>query len=65
MENIDEAFNPDPEHEEKPKQIKTIKPASFKQKLYLETEDDVDAFVNKVRDELLEAVKNNIRVRIE
>ncbi|MDL1980389.1 MAG: BREX system P-loop protein BrxC [Deltaproteobacteria bacterium] len=65
LENIDEAFNPDPEHEEKPKQIKTIKPASFKQKLYLETEDDVDAFVNKVRNELLEAVKNNIRVRIE
>jgi hypothetical protein len=39
--------------------------SSFKQKLYLETEDDVDAFVNKVRNELLEAVKNNIRVRIE
>ena len=61
LENIDEAFKP----EEKPKQIRTIKPASFKQKAYIDTEADVEAFINKVKDELLEAVRNNIRVRIE
>ncbi len=31
----------------------------------VETVDDVNAFVDKVKDTLLEAVNNNIRIRIE
>ena len=65
LEAIDGAVNDKGGREEKPKQIKTIKPASFKQKAYLDNEDDVNVFINKVRDKLLEAVRNNIRVRVE
>jgi hypothetical protein len=65
LEAIDEAFKAKLGNGKKPKQIKTIKPASFKQKAYLDTEDDVDAFIDKVREKLLEAVRNNIRVRVE
>jgi len=65
LETIDEVFKPPKDPDIKPKPIKTIKPASLKQKAYLETVEDVDAFVDKVKDTLLEAVENNIRVRIE
>jgi len=65
LESIYQTLDPKAEPGEKPKPIKTIKPASLKQKPYLETEADVNEFVGKVKDELLEAVRNNIRVRIE
>jgi len=65
LETIDEVFNPSKDPDIKPKPIKTIKPASLKQKAYLETVEDVDTFVNKVKDTLLEAVEKNIRIRIE
>ena len=65
LESIYEILDQKPELGEKPKPVKTIKPASLKQKPYLETEADVNEFVGKVKDELLEAVRNNIRVRIE
>ncbi|MBW2370660.1 MAG: BREX system P-loop protein BrxC, partial [Deltaproteobacteria bacterium] len=62
---IDEAFEPQKDPDQKSKPIKTIKPANLKQKAYLETVEDVDIFVKKVKDTLLEAVNNNIRIRIE
>jgi len=65
LETIDEAFKPKPDPGKPSKPIKIIKPANLKQKAYLDTKDDVDAFVNKVRDTLMGAVKNNIRIRIE
>jgi hypothetical protein len=65
LEAIDEAFRVEVKPGKTPKQIKTIKPATFKQKAYLDTEDDVDSFINKVREKLLEAVRNNIRVKVE
>ena len=65
LESIEDAFKPPKEPGQKAKPIKTIKPANLKQKAYLETVEDVDDFVNKVKDTLLEAVKNNIRIRIE
>jgi len=65
LESIDEAINPPKDPDQKPKPIKTIKPANLKQKAYLDTVEDVETFVNKVKDTLLEAVKNNIRIRIE
>jgi hypothetical protein len=65
LESIDDAMQPkkDPDQESKP--IKTVKPANLKQKAYLETVEDVDVFVDKVKETLLEAVNNNIRIRIE
>ena len=65
LESIEDAFKPQKDPDQKPKPIKTIKPANLKQKAYLETVEDVDVFVNKVKNTLLEAVNNNIRVRIE
>jgi DNA repair ATPase RecN len=65
LEAIDEEFVDKGGNGEEPKQIKTIKPASLKQKAYLDTEDDVNVFVNKVKDKLLDVVRKNIRVRIE
>jgi len=65
LESIEDAFIPPKDPDQKPKPIKTIKPANLTQKAYLETVEDVDAFVNKVKDTLLEAVNNNIRIRIE
>jgi hypothetical protein len=65
LESIDDAMQPkkDPDQESKP--IKTVKPANLKQKAYLETTEDVDVFVDKVKETLMEAVNNNIRIRIE
>ncbi|MEA3392476.1 MAG: BREX system P-loop protein BrxC, partial [Candidatus Marinimicrobia bacterium] len=65
LESIDEAFKPLEKPGQKSKQIKIIKPSNLKQKAYLETVEDVDAFVDKVKNTLLEAVKNNIRILIE
>ena len=63
--SIEEAFKPSEDPDQKPKPIKTIKPANLRQKAYIETVADVDDFVNRVKDTLLEAVNNNIRIRIE
>ena len=65
LESIEDAFKPTEEPGQKPKPIKTIKPANLKQKTYLETVEDVDVFVNKVKDTLLGAIENNVRIRIE
>ena len=46
------------------KKTKTVKPGSFSKKLYLETEADVDEYVDSVKNALLDAVKNDIRVKI-
>ena len=48
-----------------PRETVTVKPASFSKKTYLETEDDVGAFVNAVDQELRQAIKDGKRVRIE
>ena len=62
---VDDQFKPEPDTGPKPKPIKTIKPAGLKQKSYIETKADVDAFVENVRKALMEAVESNNRVRIE
>jgi hypothetical protein len=49
---------------EEKKQTRTVKPASYAKKLYLETEADVDEYVDSVKDALLDAVKKDIRVKI-
>ena len=62
---IEDQFKPKTDTDPKPKPIKTIKPAKLKQKAYLETEADVDAFLEKIREALMEALESNNRVRIE
>jgi hypothetical protein len=68
LESIEEKFKPatEPESESgKPvKKITTIKPANFKQKAYLDTEEDVNDFIEKVKSELLNAIKENLRIRV-
>ena len=52
---------------EKPKPLKPVKeitPASFTSKIYLETEEDINDFINKLNKELINTIKNNIRIRI-
>ena len=46
------------------KKITTIKPAGFKQKAYLDTVKDVNDFIEKVKSELLNAIKENLRIRV-
>ncbi len=53
-----------PPVKDKAKQIKSIKAASVGQKVYLESEADADEYVDKLRTQLVEAIKNNFRVRI-
>lgn len=60
---IDQKFS-SPGKDKTIKQVRTIKPASLIQKVYIETEADVDEFVITVKKELLAAVKNNMRVKI-
>ena len=64
-EEIEDFFKPDTDDKEKTKkQIKIIKPVSFKNKMYIETEDDVKIYINKLKNELIAAVRNNNRVKI-
>jgi len=68
LESIEEKFKPETEPESesgKPiKKITTIKPANFKQKAYLDTKEDVNDFIEKVKSELLNAIKENLRIRV-
>ena len=44
---------------------KTIKPATLVEKTYLETLDDVDDFIRRLRAEMEEAVKQGQRIQIQ
>ncbi|RLC18759.1 MAG: BREX system P-loop protein BrxC [Deltaproteobacteria bacterium] len=58
---------PKPHDGKKPpaeKEVRTIRPASLKQKAYLDTEDDVAVYIGKLKDELLNAIQSNQRIRI-
>ncbi len=46
------------------KQIIIIKSSDFMHKPYLDTEEDAAVFIDKVKTELLNAIKDNLRVRI-
>jgi hypothetical protein len=46
------------------KKRKIVKPTSLVSQSYLETQEDVDEFLAKLRDELEEAIENNERVEI-
>ncbi len=47
------------------KEITTINVSKFNNKAHLDTEKDVNVFIERVRSELLEAIKGNFRVRIQ
>jgi len=66
LEKIADIFKPATTKPDQPKkQVKTIKPACLKQKAFFDTEDDVEMYIRKLRNELMEAIKNCMRVRIE
>jgi DNA repair ATPase RecN len=65
FEVIDDALKPSDKDPKPMKKIKVINAASLASRIYMETEADVNEYVDKVRIELMDAVKNNIRVRIE
>jgi hypothetical protein len=46
-------------------QSKTIRPADFLTKPYLETKDDIDEFLNELQTELEHAVNENKRIKIQ
>lgn len=60
---IDEKFVP-PEANAKKKPTRTLKPALFATKLYLETAADVDEYVDRIKDALLDEIKKEHRVKI-
>jgi hypothetical protein len=64
LESIEEKFKPATEPAKPIKKITTIKPAGFKQKAYLDTVKDVNDFIEKVKSELLNAIKENLRIRV-
>lgn len=47
------------------KRVKIIRPASLSAKSYLETEEDADEFVKAMKKEIIKAVQDNKRVRIQ
>lgn len=61
---IEASIAPAPEPQPR-KEVKMIRPAEYKQKTYLETEEDVDAYVYKVRTVLLAAIRDNLRVSLK
>ena len=65
LETIEEKFKSDTEPDKPVKKTTTIKPASFKHKAYFDTKEDVMEYLEKVRSELLKAIKDNLRIRIQ
>ncbi len=67
LETIEEKFKPKKPGPGKknPEKIRTIKLASLKTKAYLDTDRDVEDFVEKIRTKLLEAVEEGVRIRVE
>jgi len=61
---IEEKFKPVSDEGDKKKQV-TIKISKFKEKPYLDSENDVETFITKLKDRLMQAVKNNMKVKIE
>ncbi|HJX70414.1 MAG TPA: hypothetical protein VJ346_00625, partial [Bacteroidales bacterium] len=60
IENIDDGNGGEP-----PKQVTQIKVSEFKDKPYLESEHDVDTFIRKLKNALLEAIKRKMKIKIE
>ena len=70
LDSIEEATKPkppgpEPEPPKPHKKTKVVKPALIGAKIILETEEDVEEYIQKLRDALLEAIKGEVRVRIQ
>lgn len=64
LEKIEQTFAPAKTASPEPEKIKTIKPSNLKTKPYLSTEDDVNQYIETLRNELMDAVNNHFRVKI-
>jgi energy-coupling factor transporter ATP-binding protein EcfA2 len=62
---IEDIFKPKPDGDDKrKKQIKEVKASNFKDKAYMDSKKDVDIFISKLRDELMDAINNNMKVKV-
>jgi len=64
LSHIEAAFKTKDERKPVPK-VRIIKPSAYASKTYLETKQDVEEYVSKVRDELMDAVQKGLRIRIQ
>ena len=65
LEKIEEATTPQGDEKKPKKQTKTIRPADFLNKNWIETEKDVEDFIQQLREALLESVNQNTRIRFK
>jgi hypothetical protein len=62
---IEDAFQPEPDKENKPeKPVQKVRPADCNVKPYLDTEEDVEKYVGKLKGVLLDGVREGRRVKI-
>ncbi|MDA3915605.1 MAG: BREX system P-loop protein BrxC [Deltaproteobacteria bacterium] len=64
LESVEEKFTPETDSNKPEKKTTTIYPANFKHKAYLDTKKDVDVFIKNVKTQLLQALADNLRIRI-
>ncbi len=63
--SIEEKFRDDDDPIKIKKEIATIKISKLNNKAHLESEDDVNSFIERVKTELLNAINDNYRVKIQ
>lgn len=54
-----------PKHNKPVKPIKTLNLRAFHEKPYLETEEEVELFTSKLKDEMLSAIKEGKKIRLQ
>ena len=67
LNKIEEKVKPpdDPGPKKPKKETRVVKPSAYNSKLYLDTEEEADEFVNKLRESIVGAIKDNYRVKIQ
>ena len=63
LRNSKSELSSDPAKSEKV--IKTIKLSSVAPRIYLESEEEVEKYVNMLKEKLLSALEENVRIRVE
>lgn len=62
---IEDKFQPEPDKDKKPeKPVQKVRPADLKVKPFLDTEEDVEKYVGKLRGVLLDGVREGRRVKV-
>ena len=61
---IEEEFKPKGKGPSPAKEIRTVKPTSLNPKIYIDTEQEADEFIDRLRKSIKDALKENCRVKI-